>query len=128
MIATFFTILRVFLCYFSTFLYHFTHKDGGIGRADTWDEAHCQGEKLAGYLWGYSHVMNYEEEWKYVRNRITELRKARGWSIQALADYANMDRADLSRIESGRVTGIYLTTLCRLAEALDVSPAELVRK
>ncbi len=72
--------------------------------------------------------MGYEEEWIYVRNKITELRKARGWSIQALADYANIDRADISRIESGKTNGIYFSTLCRIAEALEVAPGELVRK
>jgi transcriptional regulator with XRE-family HTH domain len=72
--------------------------------------------------------MSYEEEWKYVSNRITELRKERGWSIQALADYSNIERADLSRIESGKANGIYFSTLCKIAEALDVPPGELVRK
>ncbi len=71
--------------------------------------------------------MGYEEEWKYVRSRITELRKAKGWSIQALADYANMDRSNLSYIESGKAKGMYLTTLCSLAEALEVTPGELLR-
>jgi DNA-binding Xre family transcriptional regulator len=76
-----------------------------------------------------STIMRYEEEWKYVRERITELRKARGMSIQALADYANIDRSGLSRLESGKnATGIYFSTLCKIAEALDVPPGELVRK
>lgn len=72
--------------------------------------------------------MEYEREWKYVRERIKKLRKERGLSIQALADYANIDRSSLSRIESGHATGIYFTTLCRIAEALEVPPGELVRK
>jgi DNA-binding Xre family transcriptional regulator len=72
--------------------------------------------------------MGYQEEWKYVRSRITELRKARGWSIQALADYADMDRSNLSYIESGKANGIFFTTLCKIAEALEVSPGDLVRK
>ncbi len=72
--------------------------------------------------------MEYEEEWKYVRNKITELRKARGWSIQALADYADMDRSNMSYIESGKANGMYLSTLCKIAEALEVAPGDLVRK
>ncbi len=72
--------------------------------------------------------MTYDEEWKYVRNRIQELRLARGWSIQALADYANKDRRDVSRIEKGQVNSITLQTLCKIAEALEVPPAELLRK
>ena len=73
--------------------------------------------------------MEYEKEWEYVRGRITQLRKEKGWSIQALADYANIERSSLSRLESGKnATGIYFTTLCRIAEALEVPPGELVRK
>jgi DNA-binding Xre family transcriptional regulator len=74
-------------------------------------------------------AMRYEDEWKYVQGRITELRKARGLSIQALADYANIDRSGLSRLESGKnTTGIYFSTLCKIAEALEVPPGELVRR
>lgn len=72
--------------------------------------------------------MIYEQEWKYVRDRIRELRTAKGWSVQALADYANKDRRDISRIEKGQVHSITFETLCRIAEALEVPPGELVRK
>jgi transcriptional regulator with XRE-family HTH domain len=72
--------------------------------------------------------MGYEQEWDYVRKRITELRKARGLSIQALADYANIDRSGLSHIESGKTNGAYFSTLCRIAEALEVPPSDLLRK
>ncbi len=72
--------------------------------------------------------MGYQQEWEYVIKRIKELREAKGWSIQALADYANMDRANISRIEAGIVTNIYFSTLCRIAETLEVSPGELIRK
>jgi DNA-binding Xre family transcriptional regulator len=72
--------------------------------------------------------MGYAEEWKFVRERITELRKARGLSIQALADYANIDRSNLSDIESGKAKGMYFSTLCDIAEALEVTPGDLVRR
>ena len=73
--------------------------------------------------------MEYEKEWEYVRGMITKLRLERGWSIQALADYADIDRSSLSRLESGmNVTGIYFKTLCRIAEALEVAPGDLVRR
>jgi DNA-binding Xre family transcriptional regulator len=72
--------------------------------------------------------MEYEEEWRFVREKITELRKARGMSIQALADYANIDRSNLSYIESGKAKGMYFSTLCDIAEALEVTPGELVRR
>jgi transcriptional regulator with XRE-family HTH domain len=72
--------------------------------------------------------VGYEEEWKYVREKITELRKKRGMSIQALADVANIDRPNLSYIESGKASGMYFSTLCRIADALEIPPGELVRK
>jgi DNA-binding Xre family transcriptional regulator len=72
--------------------------------------------------------MTYEKELDYVRQTITGLRKARALSIQALADCANIDRSDLSRIESGKVRGIHLSTLCRIAEALEVAPGQLLRR
>ncbi len=72
--------------------------------------------------------MDYQEEWDYVRKRIKELRIAKGLSIQALADIANIDRPNLSYIESGRANGMFFTTLCKIAEALEVAPGDLVRK
>ena len=71
--------------------------------------------------------MSYQEEWEYLIKRIKELRIAKGMSIQALADYANMDRPNVSRIEAGRVRGITFETICRIAEVLEVSPKELMR-
>ncbi len=71
--------------------------------------------------------MDYQKEWDYVRRRIKELRIAKGLSIQALADIANIDRPNLSYIESGKAKGMFFETLCKIAEALDVKPSELVR-
>ncbi len=72
--------------------------------------------------------MDYPEDWAYVIKRIRQLREAKSWSLQALADYANMDRANLSRIEAGQAVNMYFSTLCKIAEALEVSPGELIRK
>jgi transcriptional regulator with XRE-family HTH domain len=72
--------------------------------------------------------MEYLEEWRFVRARIRALRESRGLSIQALADIADIERSSLSRLESGRAAGIYFTTLCKIAEALDIAPGELVRR
>jgi transcriptional regulator with XRE-family HTH domain len=72
--------------------------------------------------------MSYEDEWKYVRDRIKELRTAKGLSIQALADIADMERVNLGRIERGVATNITFLTLCKIAEALEVAPGELVRR
>ncbi len=72
--------------------------------------------------------MEYEREWDYLRKRIRQLRTERNLSIQALADYANMERKNLSNIESGIAGGITLHTICKIAEALEVAPGELVRR
>jgi DNA-binding Xre family transcriptional regulator len=98
----------------------------------SWQYYHGTGERNQRplrYAFGMKvAVMEYRDEWKYLREKITRLRKGRGMSIQALADYANMDRSSLSRIESGKVASITFETLCKIAEALEVPPGELVRR
>ena len=71
--------------------------------------------------------MAYDDERRYLIKRMKEIRIVKGMSMQAVADIANMDRANYSRIESGISTEIYFSTLCRIAEALDVAPGELIR-
>jgi transcriptional regulator with XRE-family HTH domain len=58
--------------------------------------------------------------------RLKELRKLRALSQQELAEAAGIGRATLSRIERGE-TGAHGRTLRRLAEALRVDVAELVK-
>ncbi len=58
--------------------------------------------------------------------RLKELRKLRALSQQELAESAGIGRATLSRIERGE-TGAHGRTLRRLAEALRVDVAELVK-
>lgn len=81
--------------------------------------------------------MDYNEEWAYVVSRIKYYREAKGWSLQALADNANIDRANISKIESSvtdREKGkksvkddVYFSTLFKIAEALGVALSDLVR-
>jgi transcriptional regulator with XRE-family HTH domain len=54
------------------------------------------------------------------------LRNARGLSQEALAHEAGVNRSYLARIEAGRPY-VGLDIIGRLAEALEVEPAELVR-
>jgi transcriptional regulator with XRE-family HTH domain len=62
-----------------------------------------------------------------VGRRIRELRDAKGWSQQLLADHAEVERAHLARLEEGkREAG--LRVLERIATALDVGIEELVRR
>lgn len=50
---------------------------------------------------------------------VLELRRARGWTQQQLADLMGMDPRDLRRIEGG--DNVTLFTLVRLASALEVT-------
>lgn len=61
-----------------------------------------------------------------VAANVVRIAKKRGLSISKLADFAGIDRAGLSRCLNGRAA---MTTdrLCRLANALDVEPHELLR-
>jgi transcriptional regulator with XRE-family HTH domain len=61
-----------------------------------------------------------------VGNRIRELRQAKGWSQQLLADHAQIERSHLTRLEEGRKEA-GLRVLERIASALDVEIEELVR-
>jgi transcriptional regulator with XRE-family HTH domain len=61
-----------------------------------------------------------------VGNTIRELRQAKGWSQQLLADHAQIERSHLTRLEEGRKEA-GLRVLERIADALDVEPADLLR-
>jgi len=64
---------------------------------------------------------------KRVGQRIRDLRQARDWSQQLLADHAQIERAHLSRLEDGkREAG--LRVLERIADALEVDVVELLRR
>lgn len=58
--------------------------------------------------------------------RIRELRLARGWSQEHLADTSDLSRAHIGRVESGR-SDVQLLTLLRLAKGLGV-PLHCVAK
>ena len=62
-----------------------------------------------------------------VGNRIRELRQAKGWSQQMLADHAQIERAHITRLEEGRKEA-GLRVLDRIAEALGVEIEDLVRR
>lgn len=55
--------------------------------------------------------------------KLTELRRARGWSKAELARRAQLSEGDVGKIESGRLVP-YETQLGRLARALDVPVAK----
>jgi transcriptional regulator with XRE-family HTH domain len=62
-----------------------------------------------------------------VGNRIRELRQAKEWSQQMLADHAQIERAHLTRLEEGKKEA-GLRVLEKIANALDVEVEDLVRR
>jgi transcriptional regulator with XRE-family HTH domain len=62
-----------------------------------------------------------------VGNRIKELRQAKEWSQQMLADHAQIERAHLTRLEEGKKEA-GLRVLGRIADALGVEIEELVKR
>lgn len=63
---------------------------------------------------------------KLFGKRLTELRKAKGWSQEALSLESGIARSYLGGVERGQ-RNIALVNICRLAEALEVPPAELFK-
>jgi transcriptional regulator with XRE-family HTH domain len=62
-----------------------------------------------------------------VGNRIRELRSAKGWSQQMLADHAQIERAHITRLEEGKKEA-GLRVLERIADALGAEIEDLVRR
>ncbi len=60
--------------------------------------------------------------------RVAELRKARGWTQEELAERAGVGRVTIARIESGRNRRVDLDVLERLAGAFEVGPGYLIKE
>ncbi|HEV8505058.1 MAG TPA: helix-turn-helix transcriptional regulator [Chitinophagaceae bacterium] len=60
-------------------------------------------------------------------NNLKRLRKAKGYSLRQFAALADIDHAMIDRYERG-ATNPSLTTIGRLAEALEIEPADLLQK
>jgi transcriptional regulator with XRE-family HTH domain len=57
--------------------------------------------------------------------KLEKTQTAKGLSLRALADTAEMDFGNISEIENGKINPS-LTTIVLLAQALEVSPGELI--
>lgn len=62
-------------------------------------------------------TINYQEEIKFISNKIRELRKEKQMTVQELAYRYDMERSNMSRIESGR-TNLTVKTMCIICNAL----------
>jgi transcriptional regulator with XRE-family HTH domain len=58
--------------------------------------------------------------------RLSEVRKTRGWSQQRLATASGLARSYVGGVERGQ-RNIALLNICKLADALGLSPAALMR-
>ena len=58
-------------------------------------------------------------------DRVRELRKARGWSQEHLADVCHLHRSHMGQIERGEVD-VELTTLRKVTKGLGVHPGEVL--
>ena len=58
--------------------------------------------------------------------KIKQLRLEKGLSQEALGSLIGVKKAAINKYEKGRVVNIKRTTLKRLADALDVTPADLL--
>lgn len=58
--------------------------------------------------------------------RLVQLRKERGWSQEQLALECGMARSYLGGVERGK-RNIALLNICKLADALSVSPSEMLK-
>lgn len=73
-----------------------------------------------------AQILHFERV-KDAPNRIRELRMARGWSQQRLADAINMTKMNLSEIERGNVT-LNINHMRLIARVFGLSPAELLNE
>lgn len=68
-------------------------------------------------------TISYQEEIKFISNKIRELRKEKQMTVQELAYRCDMERSNMSRIESGR-TNLTVKTMCIICNALNVNLRE----
>lgn len=71
-------------------------------------------------------TINYQEEIKFISNKIRELRKEKQMTVQELAYRYDMERSNMSRIESGR-TNLTVKTMCIICNALNVNLRDIIR-
>ena len=50
---------------------------------------------------------------------IKSVRKSKGWSVSHLADLTNKDKSYIYKLEDNKISGITLTTIQDILEALD---------
>lgn len=60
------------------------------------------------------------------REKLFQIRTAKGLSQRALADLCDVDHTKISKLENDPNTNLNLTTLFELAKGLSIHPTELI--
>ena len=63
---------------------------------------------------------------KKLAKRIRQLRKAKGWTQQELADAADLAMRHIQRLESHKPPAIELDTIVKISATFKISPSELL--
>lgn len=69
--------------------------------------------------------MTYEEEIKKIAANIKKIRLSKGLTVQELAWRCDIERSNMSRIESGR-SNLTVKTLCVICRALNIELSDLL--
>ena len=69
--------------------------------------------------------MTYEEEIKKIAANIKKIRLSKGLTVQELAWRCDIERSNMSRIESGR-SNMTVKTLCLICRALNIELSDLL--
>lgn len=71
-------------------------------------------------------MLDYVVETKAIMQRVKEIRIAQKLSVQEVAYRCNMERSNLSRLETGKIN-LTLKTLCLICNALNIKLSDVVK-
>ena len=71
-------------------------------------------------------MLDYVVETKAIMQRVKEIRIAQKLSVQEVAYRCNMERSNLSRLETGKIN-LTLKTVCLICNALNIKLSDVVK-
>ncbi|MBO5664874.1 MAG: helix-turn-helix transcriptional regulator [Bacteroidaceae bacterium] len=71
-------------------------------------------------------MLDYVVETKAIMQRVKEIRIAQKLSVQEVAYRCNMERSNLSRLETGKIN-LTIKTLCLICNALNIKLTDVVK-
>ncbi len=72
------------------------------------------------------YMINYQCVLRDVAKRLKEIRMSKKLTVQEVAYRCDIERSNLSRIETGKIN-ITLKTLCLICNALDVKLSDVIK-